>query len=170
MSRQNRAKLVIGLLAVDVNLLALAEQTIEQELGIIHSRSPDIPFDFTNYYAAELGSPLIRRWLCLAGIFPPEKLADIKRLTCTIESRLSDATGRRRVNVDPGILTLHNLILASHKDHAHRIPLAEGIYAELTLIFRNGHWHPLEWTYPDYRTALCHEWLSSCRELLKHAD
>lgn len=160
---------MVGLLAAGAELLALAEQAIEQELAAPQLRSPDIPFDFTNYYTAELGSPLIRRWVCLAGLFVPERLADIKRRTCIIESRLSDNAGRRRVNIDPGILTLHSLILASHKDYAHRVPLGQGTYAEITLLFRNGRWHPLQWTYPDYRSAACHEWLTSCRELLKGA-
>lgn len=168
LSNPTRAKLVIGQLAASTELLTLAEQVIEQELATIESRSPDIPFDFTNYYSAELGSPLLRRWICLAGLFSPERLIDIKRQTCLIESRLSDEAGRRRVNLDPGVLTLHSLILASHKDHAHRIPLAQGVYVELTLLFRNGCWHPLEWTYPDYRTTICHEWLSGCRKLLKN--
>ena len=42
-------------------------------------------------------------------------------------------------------------MLASTKDHAHRIYLGDGIYAEVTLAYRQRQWQPLEWTYPDYR-------------------
>ena len=37
---------------------------------------------------------------------------------------------QRRVNLDAGYLCLAKLVLASTKDHAHRIYLRDGIYAE----------------------------------------
>ena len=57
------------------------------------------------------------------------------------------------MNLDPGYITPAKLVLASTKDHAHRLYLADGIYAEVTLAFRGKQWQPLEWTYPDYRRA-----------------
>ena len=41
----------------------------------------------------------------------------------------------RRVNLDVGYICLAKLVLASTKDHAHRIYLSDGIYAEITLRF-----------------------------------
>jgi hypothetical protein len=58
------------------------------------------------------------------------------------------------------------LVLASTKDHAHRLYLGEGIYAEVTLAFRQRQWQPLEWTYPDYRRADYQEFFTACREYL----
>ncbi len=43
-------------------------------------------------------------------------------------------------------------MLATTKDHAHRIYLGRGIYAEVTLTFLKGAFEPMPWTYPDYRT------------------
>jgi hypothetical protein len=75
----------------------------------------------------------------------------------------------RPLNLDPGYITSAKLVLASTKDHAHRIYLGEGIYAELTLSYRRRAWQPMEWTYPDYRRddyqrffAACREWLLNC--------
>jgi hypothetical protein len=48
------------------------------------------------------------------------------------------------------LLTLGNFVLATGKNNAHRIYLQDGIFADLTLIYRSGTYHPLEWTYPDY--------------------
>jgi hypothetical protein len=59
--------------------------------------------------------------------------------------------------------------LASTKDHAHRIYLADGIYAEVTLSFRAGAWQPFDWTYPDYRRPDFHEFFTRCRERLRNA-
>jgi hypothetical protein len=42
------------------------------------------------------------------------------------------------------------LILATGKGYSHRPYLRDGIYADLTLIFSDGTFRPLPWTYPDY--------------------
>ena len=82
------------------------------------------------------------------------RLADIKRQTNAWEAEYA-ALGLhpepRPLNLDPGYITLAKLVLASTKDHAHRIYLGDGIYAEVTLAYRDRRWQPLEWTYPDYR-------------------
>ncbi|HIE29251.1 TPA: DUF4416 family protein, partial [Candidatus Poribacteria bacterium] len=44
------------------------------------------------------------------------------------------------------------MVLASTKDHAHRIYLGKGIFAEITLRYYQKSFQPWEWTYPDYRT------------------
>jgi hypothetical protein len=43
-----------------------------------------------------------------------------------------------------------HLILATGKGYTHRPYLRDGIYADLTLIFTDGAFRPLTWTYPDY--------------------
>jgi hypothetical protein len=45
---------------------------------------------------------------------------------------------------------LAKLVLASTKDHGHRVYLGQGIYAEVTLQYRGGRFQPWPWTYPDY--------------------
>lgn len=160
------ALLVCGLLAAETGLLGAAETALEKEFGPVADRSADLPFDFTDYYQPEFSPGLIRRWV---GFPPPCSavlLAAAKLATGAIEQSLS-AAGRRRVNLDPGLLTLHNLILASTKDFAHRIYLRDGIRAELTLMYQHGAWQPLPWTYPDYRTDACHEFLVRCRHRLR---
>jgi len=41
-------------------------------------------------------------------------------------------------------------VLASTKNYAHRIYLGKGIYAEVTLIHRDGRYCPHLFTYRDY--------------------
>jgi hypothetical protein len=57
--------------------------------------------------------------------------------------------------------------LASTKDHAHRIYLNDGIYAEVTLAYRRGGWQAFPWTYPDYRRHDFQEFFTRCRESLR---
>ena len=163
-------KLIVGLLSPDQNLLSQAHSALVEGFGTISLKSPEIPFNFTDYYEKEMGPNLVRQWVGFHGLIESEQLSDFKRTTGSLEKRFLGPNGKRRVNLDPGTLSLHNLVLASTKGFAHRIYLRDGIYAELTLLFQSGKFQPLPWTYPDYQTPVCHEFLMRCRkELLADA-
>jgi len=163
-------KLVVGLLSPDQNLLSQAQSALVEGFGTISVKSPEIPFNFTDYYEKEMGPGLIRQWVGFQGLVEPDQLYDFKGRTGLLEKRFRGPDGKRRVNLDPGMLTLHNLVLASTKGFAHRIYMREGIFAELTLVFQSGKFQPLAWTYPDYQTPVCQEFLLHCRkELLADA-
>ncbi len=164
------AKLVVGLLASDRDLLERAQSALAEGFGTVSVKSQEIPFSFTDYYEKEMGPDLVRQWVAFHGLVEPDRLFDFKRTTGLLEKRFLGPNGKRRVNLDPGLLTLHNLVLASTKGFAHRVYLRDGIYAELTLIFQSGKFQPLAWTYPDYQTPVCQEFLMRCRkELLADA-
>ncbi len=117
--------------------------------GAIDMVSLWFPFDFTTYYAPEMGSPLFRRVLAFKTLIQQTGLVDIKLATNEIE-RAYSAGGKRRVNLDPGYLVHERLVLATGKNYSHRIYLDKGIYADLTLTYRRGAFEALPWTYPDY--------------------
>jgi hypothetical protein len=106
-------------------------------------------FDYTDYYHPEMGSPLVRRFLSMETLIPPETLPDVKLATNRIENE-SAVNGRRLVNIDPGYLSQAHLILATGKGYTHRPYLRDGIYADLTLIYQGKKFCSLPWTYPDY--------------------
>jgi hypothetical protein len=163
-------KLVVGLLSSDRRLLEQAQSALAEGFGTMTVKSPEIPFSFTDYYEKEMGPNLIRQWVGFHGLIESEQLSDFKRTTGSLEKRFTGPDGKRRVNLDPGTLSLHNLVLASTKGFAHRIYLRDGIYADLALLFQSGKFQPLPWTYPDYQTPACHEFLMRCRkELLADA-
>jgi hypothetical protein len=58
--------------------------------------------------------------------------------------------GNRKINLDPGMLSAENLILATTKNRSHRIPLNNGIYGELTLMYSDKEFQSFPWTYADY--------------------
>jgi hypothetical protein len=145
--------------------LERAEELLGSEFGPIDVRSADIPFDYTHYYDDEFGPGLARRWVGIAGLVVQDRLADLKLASNRLEQELTLA-GKRAANLDPGLLTLHSLVLATTKAHAHRIYLRDGIFAELTLRYHAGRFEPLDWTYPDYRSAACFEFLARCRAAL----
>lgn len=118
------------------------------EIDFISSR---FPFDFTDYYTNEMGYPLFRHFITFEQLIPMTSLPDIKQTTNRIEEKFAAAAGNRRINIDPGYLCLEHVVLATTKAYSHRPYLREGIYADLTLLYRDKSFQPLEWTYPDYR-------------------
>jgi hypothetical protein len=111
--------------------------------------SEQAPFDYTDYYAPEMGQKLVRRFLSMEKLIRPEALPDIKLATNAIEEDFAQGD-RRMVNIDPGYLSQAHLILATGKGYTHRPYLRDGIYADLTLIYQGKKFCALPWTYPDY--------------------
>ena len=142
-------KLIASLFSGDERLLGDAVQALSERYGRADFISAPAPFTYTDYYEKEFGGSLIRRFVAFERLIRPEALPDVKIWTNALEKRLV-AGGRRRVNIDPGYLAKAHLILATGKGYTHRPYLREGIYADLTLIYRDKSFPPLPWTYPDY--------------------
>jgi len=95
----------------------------------------------------------------------PESLPDVKHFTNHLEIELS-RVGKRRVNLDPGLLSAERLVLATGKNYTHRIYLRDGIYADLTLLYEKGAYRTLPWTYPDYQDPSLLHFLGALRQKL----
>ncbi|MBT3274183.1 MAG: DUF4416 family protein [Spirochaetales bacterium] len=156
-------KLIAGILLSDLDRLPLVRTRLIQEFGVIDLETGLLPFHYTGYYDAEMGSPIFRTFFTFETLVDPTELARIKCLSNEIEDIFCEE-GNRRVNIDPGLLSLERVVLASTKDNGRRIPLRDGIYAEITLIFLFGDYEPLQWTYPDYKSR---EYRDIMREIRK---
>jgi hypothetical protein len=146
-------KLVCGIISSGSEARARAERELTALYGAVDLRSPVLAFDATDYYEAEMGPGLERRFVSFAELVPPETLPDIKLRTNALEDEIRGGSGgaRRVVNLDPGYVTAAALIMATTKNFAHRVPLREGIYAHLELLFAKAGVKVLDWTYPDLR-------------------
>jgi len=142
-------KLIASLLTGEPDLLPRVREALAAAWGPIDLESDLLPFDHTDYYAGELGPNLQRQIVAFEQLIPPAELPAAKLLANELEQSLS-AGGRRRVNVDPGYVALGKLVLATTKDHAHRLYLGQGVYGEVTLAYQQGRFRPWPWTYPDY--------------------
>lgn len=145
-------KLVVGVLSSRSTGDGDVVEALAQAWGPADLVSPALPFEFTHYYDAEMGTPLHRIFVSIAGLVDPSQLAGIKRMTNAIEDCFRE-DGRRKVNLDPGLLCLSRFVLATTKESSHRVALHSGIWAEVTLLYEKGSFRPVEWTYPDYRSA-----------------
>ena len=124
---------------------------LKRRFGEVDFKSDPLPFDYTSYYEEEMGRDLSRIIMSFERLIERDKLSNVK-VTCTkLESKYSK-NGNREINIDPGYIAAEHLILATGKGFYHRAYLGKGVYADLTLVYKNKEFTPLEWTYPDYRT------------------
>ena len=160
------AKLVIGLFTRDKQQFQTAAPDLSREFGEIEMISAWLPFDFTSYYEAEMGGPLFRRMTVFKELVRQSALAEIKTVTNRIEQKYS-SDDRRTINIDPGYLLAERFVLATGKNYTHRIYIGSGIYADLTLIYQNGSFQALPWTYPDYADPVMKTFLEKVRSRLR---
>jgi hypothetical protein len=145
-------KLIAGLLGASDELLEHAAAALTEPFGPIDARSAVTAWDVSTYYQAEMGRSIRRQFLSFERLIEPDGLVAIKHTTNDLEGRWRTVSGRQ-VNIDPGYIAATKLVLASTKDAAHRVHLARGIYAEVTLLFEHGSFHAHAHTYPDYAAA-----------------
>lgn len=151
------------------------ERRAIEKWGPVALASPRFEFAETNYYEATMGSGIRKCFWVFERLADPGELAEWKLLSNRWEEELArepslaglEAGVSRPVNIDPGYITTAKLVLASTKDHAHRIYLAQGIFAEITLMYRHRAWESHEWTFPDYRRADYQEFFGAARTYFK---
>jgi hypothetical protein len=147
-------KAIIGVLTVEPSLLPTVYAALTHRLGPIDYTSELVPFTNTVYYETEMGPDVRRQFISFERLIDAGTLAEMKLFTRNVEQvfAIKKSEGdARRVNLDAGYISLAKLVLATTKNHAHRIYLSDGIYAEITLRFYRKTFQPLEWSYPDYR-------------------
>ena len=145
------AKYFVALLSPHNDLLTAAEGDLSSILGEIDGRSETVSWTASSFYEKEMGPGLLRRFVSFVQLRSPADLASIKMRTQRFEDgyRMSNLGGRR-VNIDPGYLDAYKVVLASTKNAGQRIYLGSGIYGEATLLYQDGTFHGLDYTYRDY--------------------
>ncbi len=164
------AALIAGVTYAGERVPDAAVRDLENELGPIAFMSEAFMFDMTEYYTAEMGPDLRKIFYCFERLIDPIELAGIKLMANDIElTYAADGSDglRRRINIDPGYVTLSKLVLASTKDYSHRIYIGKHIYAETTLRYEGGSFYAIDTTYPDYKTPLVLDFMGRAREHLK---
>ena len=153
-------KLLVGVLCPDIPLWEWTKEALSALWGPPEEESEPIRFSVTEYYA-DIAPVLFRRFLSFEGLRNGGELSDWKHAGCAIER----ASGTpRKVNIDPGYVNGARLVLASTKDHAHRIYIGKGIHAEVTLRYRLKQWTSFDYTFPDFADGRYDEFLSRVRK------
>lgn len=168
-------KLIFSIISAEDILFSEAKDLLINHFGEMDLESDFQPFDYTRYYQKEMGDGLKQKLLSFETLISPIQLSQIKSESNKWEFLCSKITNnpdtlsidKRKINFDPGYLTLHKFILASTKDGPARIYLDDGIYAEITLMFICKSFRPLEWTYQNYQSNLYITFLNRVRDKYK---
>lgn len=165
-------KLIFSIISAREEMFIEAKNCLNNYFGKIDMESNYQAFDFTDYYQKEMGEHLNQKLVSFQELILPHRLSQIKNDSNQLELGISRENNqnkavkeiKRKVNFDPGYLTLSKFILASTKNGPARIYLKQGIYAEITLRFTNKSFCPLEWTYRNYQTDSYIAFLNQVRE------
>ncbi len=160
------AKFFVAAMFREEEVLKRAIAELEKAFGRLDFESEVFEFNFTRYYEEEFGNGLKKLFIAFKEPLERDKLVDAKLKCIKIEDRFSVGQ-RRRVNLDPGYVTLGSVVLSTTKERAHRVYLGQGVFAEVALIYVNGRFQSLPWSYADYRTEIAQRFFLSLRERLR---
>jgi hypothetical protein len=155
-------KYFIAILFKEESSLRDARGCFIEQWGPIDFEGKDHLFDITDYYHAEMGSPLFRRIVSFGKLFEPTHIVAMKLACNGIEERMR-RDGKRTINCDAGYLDHNKILLASAKEAGQKIYLDKGIYADLAGRYKNGAYQPFEWSFPDFKDGRYNKELSAMR-------
>jgi len=156
-----KVRLIIGIMYKHQEHCDKVISTLKERFGDIQD-SVEYNFDFTDYYEQETGDRLKKILIIFRNPVSRETLPEIKLWTNDIEDSFRES-GKRKVNIDPGYMTAHNVVLASLKEMPHRILLAKGVFGDVVLEYKDNEFHHSIHTFPDYKTELVKEFLKKHR-------
>lgn len=158
-------KLIIGIMYISPIHYQETTKALVNIYGKIDSVSDEYVFsDFSRYYDNEMNGIVLKRFISFYNCVNPADLAKIKLQTNAIENEF--AVGENRiVNIDPCLLGHGKFVMATTKPASFRIPLQQGIYADLSLIYAKGDWVHFFWTYFDVKSTFVKRYLQGVRGL-----
>lgn len=148
-------KLFFGVLSSLTETVPEAVGALKERYGPLDLEAGPFAFTETAYYDEQMGSPIERFFFGFRDLIHAEEIARIKTESNELEAFFAAGFPQvpRPLNLDPGYLEESKIVLASTKNFYHRIPLRDGIYAEVTMHFEKGAWRPFPWTFPDFRSG-----------------
>jgi hypothetical protein len=158
--------LFVGGLYSDLIIFDTTKKRLSESFGSTVFESLPFPWDYSEYYRQEIGGPLFRQFIFFHDLIDPCTLSRVKLKTNEIEAHMTKDK-RRRVNLDPGYLTLANVVLATTQNYSHRICIGNNIFAEVTLLYGDGTYKPHLFTYRDYQETPCIGIFLQARTILK---
>lgn len=161
-----KAVLFAGVLVAEEGIKERVKPVLNQEFGETLYSTSLKEWNWTDYYKKEMGDNLKRFFIFFKKVIDPSYIADIKIKTNEIEESFS-VNGKRKINIDPGYITPSKVVLASTKNYCHRIYLGKGIYAEITLYYKNNTYRSHIFTYRDYADPETISLFNSAREMVK---
>ncbi|MBL8993140.1 MAG: DUF4416 family protein [Spirochaetia bacterium] len=167
----------VSIFAPERALCFEAMACFEKRHGKAHLPVCEYSFTHTDYYQDEMGHSLHKILAGFPKLSPRENMADEKLFGIKIEKRFAqkdsgkDPMQNRRVNIDPGFLSLENFILLTCKNFSHKAYLGKGVFSDLTLIYesKDARYRPLPWSFKDYTEEPVGKYLLELRKKLRES-
>src|SRR5262245_45619877 len=164
------ALLVVAAFSRHIAVLERARERLAELFGPVAFAGEPYSFHHTDYYTRSMGHGLIKQLIVFEKLVRLDALPDRKLAAIQLELEIKSAGNypeERPINLDPGLLNLGKFMLATTKDNAQRVYLRDGVFAEVTLFFRDGEFRHWPWTYADYREDAVRAFLLRAREYYK---
>lgn len=153
------------LLSKDVSVDEISD-LLAKKIGPMCFGSKLMNFVWSDYYEDEMGKDLRRFFAIYEKPVKRDELVKYKKLCDKLELKYMKGQ-HRTVNIDPGIITMENIVLATNKAFFHRIYINDGVYAEVTLFYKKGTYNPIEyWTFPEYRSSAVIDFFNKARAFM----
>ena len=111
-----------------------------------------------------MGTPIERFFICFENLITPDVLKEAKVFTNHLEKYFEEEGNSKR-NLDPGTMSIGNIVLATTKNRAHRIAIGDNLYAEVTLMYHHKGYESFSWTYADYKSSVVQDILLQMRKI-----
>ena len=158
-------QLVVGIMYTDDATYDAALEKLVGKFGETDCVSDEYSFsEFSRFYDGEMSGEVRKRLVSFEKTVPPSSLPAIKLFTNSLEDAFAK-DGNRTVNLDPCLLGHGKFVMATTKGASFRIPLSNGIYADLALVYARKHWVHFFWTYFDIKSDFVKSFLEKVREL-----
>ncbi len=159
-----------AIMAPGTSLLKAARDLVESNWGPCDLTGEIFEVeDYTDYYRERMPAGLLKQFLSFEALRDVETMNQgAKFWSNNMEDRHRSVDGQRRINLDPGYLTLDKLVLYTTKNFSHRLWLRDGLFAEITLSYGRqwGQYQPHDYTYPDYVTPQALDFFLAMRQRL----
>ena len=145
-----RSLLLFALMWKDENKLKTVERHLKKFYGNFIKETNPFELPYSKYYIEEMGSPLYKKFVATSFVIEQTNLANIKKHCMFIEDKYK-IKNNRTVNIDPILLDMEKVLVATKKYRGNRIQIDENLFLELELWFHNSSFQPFLWTYLDYK-------------------
>lgn len=148
----------------DKEYLKKVENYLQNFYGKFIKESEAFDPPFSKYYYDEMGKPLFKKFVATEFLTNHLALANIKKHCMFIEDKFR-INKKRTVNIDPILLDMEKVLVATTKYRGNRIQIDKDLYMEIELWYYNKEFKPFLWTYKDYELKA--DFFKEVRKILK---
>jgi hypothetical protein len=156
--------LTFALMWKEEEKLRVVESHLKNFYGEFFIETSPFELPYSSYYFEEMGSPLFKKFCSTKFITNHLNLPNIKKHCIFIENKYR-VNNKRTVNIDPILVDMEKVLVATTKYRGNRIQIDENLFLEIELWYHDKQFKSFPWTYIDYKENT--QFFEKTRKLLK---